>query len=351
MRAGKRIAFLYLFLIFMTFSGWADLKPGRASAVNRVGLVVQFDDATIVSRCISFNENRISGYTILQRSGLEIAAAMDPQGAAICKIGNQGCPVESCFCEYPNYWSYWHLAGDHWQYSSLGASNYYAEDGDVEGWRWGNGIPPVVMSFAEICNPPTDTPTPTHPSPTPSLTMTPTLSPTATSKPPSPAPTQTTQLSSNPYPPPATPYTPPPYPPPDQQNTQMPYPPPSQPTSAATTSGAPSMPSSSPTWTVAPTFTLVIPTAISPLPFDLEMTETYRIIATATAWAIANLPEMAPTPLEGSPTPEIPSPSSHETSHSVVATSASELLGYTLSGVMLFILAVGVFMLIVKQSP
>lgn len=346
MRAGKRIAFLSLFLIIITFLGWADPKSGRASTNNRVGLVVQFDDNTIVTRCIAFNENRISGYTILQRSGLEIAAAMDPQGAAICKIGNQGCPVDSCFCAYPNYWSYWHLAGDHWQYSSLGASNYYVEDGDVEGWRWGNGNPPVVTSFAEICNPPTDTPTPTHPSPTPSLTMTPTWTPTATSNPPSPTPTQTTQLSSNPYPPPATPYTPP-----SQGNTAGPYPPPSQPTTPATTSGAPSMPSTPPTGTVAPTFALVIPTAISPPPFDLETTETYRIIATATALAIANLTEMTPTPPEGSPTPETPAPSSHETSQSVAAISVSELLGYTLSGVMLFILAVGVFMLIVKQSP
>jgi hypothetical protein len=351
MRARKRTAFLFLFLTLFAILGWADLKPVRASAVNRVGLVVQFDDTTVVTRCIAFSENRVSGYAILQRSGLEIAAAMDAQGAAICKIGDQGCPVDSCFCAYPNYWSYWHLEGDHWQYSSMGASNYYVENGDVEGWRWGKGNPPVLKSFEEICASPTDTPTPTHPSPTPTPSLT--MTPTATLNPPTPTQTQTTQLSSNPYPPPATPYTytPPAYPPPGQQNTNVPYPPPSQPTSPLTTTSTPSMPFPSPTWTVAATAALAIPTAISPPPFDLERTEAYRIIATATALAISNITAMTSTPQGGTPATETPAPTSNETPHPVATISISEAIGYTLSGVMLFILAVGVFLLIVKQSP
>ena len=148
----------------------------RAQGQNRVALVAHFGDTTL-TRCVAFDEPEISGYEVLARSGLSFVASFDSGiGAAICAIENTGCPEESCLlCQAPLYWSYWRFDGTNWGYSSLGSSLTTVQDGDVEGWSWGNGDPPPVMAYNEICPPllPTDTPAP----PTPTFTPVP---PTAT---------------------------------------------------------------------------------------------------------------------------------------------------------------------------
>lgn len=136
----------------------------RAQQSHQVGLVVRFGDGTLETRCISFTEDQISGYEVLQRSGLNVVASFDSgMGAGVCKIENEGCPQESCLtCQAPKYWSYWHLSGGAWTYGNVGASSYTVGDGDVEGWSWGTGDPPDLVPFDQICAPPpTDTPLPT----------------------------------------------------------------------------------------------------------------------------------------------------------------------------------------------
>jgi len=160
----------------------------RAQQPNRVGLVVVHGDGSTITRCIEFDESEISGYDVLQRSGLEIVAAHDSgMGAAICAIDGEGCSKSSCLtCDVPNYWSYWHLDGSAWTYSSVGVSTYKAHDGDIEGWRWGEGDPPPVIPFDQICAPPpTDTPVPTD-------------NPVPTDTPPPPTPTVWFRLDANP---------------------------------------------------------------------------------------------------------------------------------------------------------
>ncbi|MBN1145967.1 MAG: hypothetical protein JXA78_01825 [Anaerolineales bacterium] len=145
----------------------APAYAGNAAEVigqggNRVGLVVQFESGSIEAYCIAFEEESLSGFEILQRSGLEVIADFSGAGAAVCKIETFGCPVDRCLdCQLPSYWSYWHLEEGNWVYSQLGASLSQAHHGDVEGWRWGPGQPPEqVISFEEICTAATDTPTP-----------------------------------------------------------------------------------------------------------------------------------------------------------------------------------------------
>ena len=118
------------------------LLEGSAQAPNQVGLVVQFGDGALVTRCIEFSEPGINGYDLLLRSGLSIAVSGDPTaGTALCNIEGEGCPASDCFCECKGstciYWSYWHLVDGAWQYSSLGASGHMAAPGSVEGWRGG----------------------------------------------------------------------------------------------------------------------------------------------------------------------------------------------------------------------
>ncbi len=157
------VCLLVLASLLSFFIGYAS-PIIRAQQSHQVGLVVRFGDGTLETRCISFTEDQISGYEVLQRSGLNVVASFDSgMGAGVCKIENEGCPQESCLtCRAPKYWSYWHLSGGAWTYGNVGASSYTVGDGDVEGWSWGTGDPPDLVPFDQICAPPpTDTPLPT----------------------------------------------------------------------------------------------------------------------------------------------------------------------------------------------
>ena len=169
-----------------------------AGSPNRVGLVVRFGDGSLFTHCVEFDENQISGLEVLLKAGLNIIyESSGPEGAAVCKIENEGCdyPAEDCFCQCPGgpnciYWSYWHLKGGAWEYSQVGASGYYVSDGDVEGWSWAVELSQGI-AFDDICTSlltatstnttnPTSTPTATHTPP-------PTATPTSTQVPPTPA--------------------------------------------------------------------------------------------------------------------------------------------------------------------
>lgn len=141
------------------------LLPGaaRAQDQNQAGLVVVFGDGRIEQQCVAFTEESISGYELLQRSGLPLSVEAGAIGPTVCSIDKEGCsfPAESCFCRCQGspciYWSYWRLEdGGTWHYQSLGAGNTKVRSGDVEGWHWAAGTTqkaeePPVASFADIC--------------------------------------------------------------------------------------------------------------------------------------------------------------------------------------------------------
>ncbi len=141
------------------------LLPGvaRAQDQNEAGLVVVFGDGRVERQCVTFAEESISGYDLLQRSGLPFSVEAGAIGPTVCSIDKEGCsfPAESCFCRCQGspciYWSYWRLEDvGTWRYQSLGAGNTQVRNGDVEGWHWAAGTTqkaeePPVVSFADIC--------------------------------------------------------------------------------------------------------------------------------------------------------------------------------------------------------
>lgn len=155
----------FVFLFFtMQFAGSRSVMA--QSDLGQVGLVIQFLDGRIETECIDISIDPFYGYDVLKSSNhLIIAEFNGSLGAAICRIDDEGCGVDNCFCNMPNYWTYWHLgknqAGETtWLYSLIGASNYRISPGDVEGWRYGTGISPSEMpAFQEICLPATPTAT------------------------------------------------------------------------------------------------------------------------------------------------------------------------------------------------
>ncbi len=171
----------------------------RAQAPHRAGLVVRFSDDRVITRCVEFTEESITGEELLRRAGLRIVSEYNPGlGAAICQIEGVGCnyPAVPCFCQCQGaecvYWAYYYLANGQWVYSGFGVSNRQVHDGDVEGWSWGPGsvsgaTAPPLFTLDQICAPPaTSTPTATPTSPPPA-TFTPW--PTTTAPPPTAAPT------------------------------------------------------------------------------------------------------------------------------------------------------------------
>lgn len=190
----------------------------HAQSQNRAGLVIFFEDGDYETRCVSFNENSISGYELLQRSGFSIIASFEAQGAAICKIETVGCPASDCFCQSPpDYWSYWQHQGNDWIYAAQGSSNTQIQDGDMDAWAWGPGDPPALIDFDQICAAAEVNPTPTatktsttqagnNPAASPTATSLPSTStPTATPQayPPPRSSTNSNQLSNQAYPPPS----------------------------------------------------------------------------------------------------------------------------------------------------
>jgi hypothetical protein len=136
-------------LVLALLTGWIAGPSTGAEPPNQAGLVVAFGDGSYVTRCVTFGEPSISGYEVLERSGLDIVTAE----GMICDIeGTSGCSSDNCLCSSTSYWSYWHLINGGWMYSDVGSSAYQVSDGDVEGWRWGGGQAPPVVLFDDICS-------------------------------------------------------------------------------------------------------------------------------------------------------------------------------------------------------
>lgn len=149
--------------------------PLYAQGPHRAGLVVQFSDGTVVTRCVTFAEDEISGEDVLRRSGLTVIFDYTSGlGTRVCKIEADGCdvPAEDCWCQCQGspclYWNYFYIADGVWRYSGLGCGSRTVRDGGIEGWVWGNGrTPPPLISLDDICGTSTaaNTPIPTVPAP------------------------------------------------------------------------------------------------------------------------------------------------------------------------------------------
>ncbi len=149
------------------------------AATHRAGLVIQHASGALLTRCISFAEEKISGIALTERSGISYQTqGFGDLGMAICQLDGEPSPVPSgCFGSGP-YWQYFHGGAGGWTPSSLGASSWMLKHGDMDGWRFasGSGKAPAPLTFEQVCAP--------APSAPPSVVQAPTP---ASSAPPSPA--------------------------------------------------------------------------------------------------------------------------------------------------------------------
>jgi hypothetical protein len=132
-----------------------------AQDTSQVALVVSLNEGEVLTRCVEFEEEQISGYEVLSRAGLVLDTDIVGLGATVCRIEGTGCPPGDCFCECKGggpceYWSYWHVDDGEWGYSQAGSGIYQVSHGDIEGWVWGLGSPseapsPPEITFEEVC--------------------------------------------------------------------------------------------------------------------------------------------------------------------------------------------------------
>lgn len=150
-----KIRRLRSWLLIILLAGLSLYKVATAQSNNLTGLIIDPGNGEPARYCIDTGGENPAGYDLLTRTGQPVAANHTAQGAAVCKIGTVGCPVDDCFCDSPpNYWSYWHLLDGQWIYAASGASSYHVQPGSVDAWVWGDGAPPEAITLEQICNDP-----------------------------------------------------------------------------------------------------------------------------------------------------------------------------------------------------
>lgn len=158
----RRLAYFALLLgAFLSMTAAIRVQV-VAQEGGRVALVVRFDDERVESRCVALAEEEISGYDLLQRSGLALDVKSQGQGSLVCAIDGVGCAPGDCLCQCKGdpcvYWSYWRQSDAGWDYSSVGSTVRRLSHGDVDGWSWGPGsvisaIEPPALTFDDVCSP------------------------------------------------------------------------------------------------------------------------------------------------------------------------------------------------------
>lgn len=134
--------------------------PGpTAAAVEEHRAVVIVDTGQEVRRiCVRFAEDFLTGQELLIRARTDpVFRQFSGLGAAVCALCGVGCPAdESCLtCGGDDYWTYSRApkGTTTFKLSGGGASSTKVYDGDVEGWRWSNGLLPAYSSVEQVCGP------------------------------------------------------------------------------------------------------------------------------------------------------------------------------------------------------
>jgi hypothetical protein len=138
------------------------LVAGPAHA-GRAGVVVDFGNGQVVTQCVKFQGPYITGFDLLQRSGLAFTFQnFSGLGAAICSIQSTGCqfPAQACFCQCPdangncNFFGYY-VQDKHdtsFTFSDVGVSSQIVRNKDVNAFVFGSGtVPPTGYTFEDIC--------------------------------------------------------------------------------------------------------------------------------------------------------------------------------------------------------
>lgn len=110
--------------------------------------------------CLRFRSPSIAALALLQRAGIDASTTtFAGTGVAVCSLCGTGCPADgTCLtCGGDRYWSYWRASAGSstYEYAHEGVGEHVIRNGDVEGWRWGDGkAPPPLATVESVCDDP-----------------------------------------------------------------------------------------------------------------------------------------------------------------------------------------------------
>ncbi len=145
MRIHKILAFASLLALLLSglLLGTTDATAIETEMpTNHVTVVIQFGNGRLIARRVTFAEDSISALDALLNTSLDVVTGFG--GLAVCRIEDEGCPADNCFCS-SSFWSLWLLEDGRWESATTGANEVQLHNGDVSGWHWGDFTPPVDL--------------------------------------------------------------------------------------------------------------------------------------------------------------------------------------------------------------
>jgi hypothetical protein len=142
----------------------------QAASVHHAALVVEHGDGAVLTFCVPFTVDSITGEQLLADSHVQFATAgYGGIGKAVCQVDGEPAQYPpGCWTASSPYWAMFvSRGGGSWTISSLGISSQTFRDGDAEGFRYeGQSDYTVPPSPAGVC-PAASSPTPVRATPTP----------------------------------------------------------------------------------------------------------------------------------------------------------------------------------------
>ena len=144
------------------FGAWGEVAVPASSFddlcfENQAGLVINHLDGARTIRVVDFYGETLTGFQLIQQSGLDLVAAHYSFGPAVCAIDGEGHPSGNCFGDFSVGDPSWALhnlnANDEWVSSAVGVGDSIVFGGDVQGWLFGQfSDTPQPITHEEVFN-------------------------------------------------------------------------------------------------------------------------------------------------------------------------------------------------------
>ena len=142
-------------LVGFTYGAWneVELPPLDFTDVcgysSRVGLVIDHGDSRRRVIVVEFPGETLSGWQVLERSGVAITTTSTAFGTALCSLDDEGQSAADCFGDVlGRFWAFNLLqADDSWSFSPVGLDDAIFRESDVAGFffaPFGVDQPPIL---------------------------------------------------------------------------------------------------------------------------------------------------------------------------------------------------------------
>jgi hypothetical protein len=157
-----------------------------ASGLHHVAVVVEHGNGAVLTGCVAFSADQVTGEQVMQLSGIEYATtSYGGLGKAVCQVDHEPASYPpSCWTASSRYWAMFvSRSGGAWAVSNQGVSSQVFRDGDALGWHYvpqsgaGGGPPPSPVGVCSSGGP-TPVPSISAPAPPPAATKPPPSTPT-----------------------------------------------------------------------------------------------------------------------------------------------------------------------------